>query len=734
MSGEEIFSRYCPLVQDFIYACGWQELRPVQAEAGRVLFDTEDNLILSSDTASGKTEAVFFPIITDMTESPANSVEALYIAPFKSLINDQFYRIETLLLDSGIPVHHWHGDVSQSHKKKLLEEPRGILQITPESLESMLINRASDIIRIFGGLKYIIIDEIHTLMSADRGNQVICQLDRLDRILGTSPRRIGLSATIGNIDDAKKWLAGNSKRAVQAPVFSGEKNQIKLALQHFYLQDETPESGKNPAETPENKIMIDAGDEYVYDCSRAKKSIIFSNSREETEYICATMHQICALRGDEDIFFIHHGNLSASIREEAEDRLKSDLPCVACATVTMELGIDIGQLERVIQLGSPAKVSSFLQRLGRSGRRGTPPEMFMVFREENPLPDTPLPQLIPWDLLRGIAVIQLYIDEKFIEPQYIKKLPVSLLFQQTLSVLASSGALLPKELAARVLSLSPFENVEKEDYRALLVHMIKKDYLSLCEDGTVVVGLTGEKLLKSFKFYAVFKDSEDYSVKCGSDEIGTISSPVPVGDRFALAGRVWEVEELDLPRKLIFVHNVPGKMEISWPGDYGEVHTKVLEKMFEVLCGDKEYPYLKPNAEKRLEAARRVAANAKIKENMLISLGGSTKCLFPWLGTRSFSTLVRILKKYSGELGIRGIEHNGCNYITFKSEKDCSELIAAISLIAQEDIDPISLVGKSEVPANEKYDTCVQPELLRKAFALDKLRTDEIHLRFPAFL
>lgn len=223
MSGEEIFSRYCPLVQDFIYACGWQELRPVQAEAGRVLFDTEDNLILSSDTASGKTEAVFFPIITDMTESPANSVEVLYIAPLKSLINDQFYRIETLLLDSGIPVHHWHGDVSQSHKKKLLEEPRGILQITPESLESMLINRASDIIRIFGGLKYIIIDEIHTLMSADRGNQVICQLDRLDRILGTSPRRIGLSATIGNIDNAKKWLAGNSKRAVQAPVFSGGK-------------------------------------------------------------------------------------------------------------------------------------------------------------------------------------------------------------------------------------------------------------------------------------------------------------------------------------------------------------------------------------------------------------------------------------------------------------------------------------------------------------------------------
>ena len=726
MTGEEIFSRYCPLVQDYIYANGWRELRPVQIAAGDVLFGTEDNLILSSDTASGKTEAAFFPIITDLTENPSSSVGVLYIAPLKSLINDQFQRLDALLFDSGLPVFHWHGDVAQSHKNKMLNDPKGVLQITPESLESMLINRGADIIRIFGGLRYVIIDEIHTLMSADRGNQVICQLDRLERIIGFSPRRIGLSATIGDMESAKRWLRGNSRRDVRAPVTSGGKSKIKLALQHFYIQDETTDSGENPAESPEKKVSVDAGYEYIYDCSRTQKSIIFSNSREETEYICATMHQLCALRGDNDIFFIHHGNLSASIREEAEDRLKSDLPCVACATVTMELGIDIGRLERVVQLGSPSKVSSFLQRLGRSGRRDAPPEMFMVFREENPLPDTPLPQLIPWDMLRGIAVIQLYIDEKFVEPQYVKKLPVSLLFQQTLSVLASSGALTPKSLAERVLSLSPFADVEKEDYRSLLVHMIKKDYLALCDDGTLIVGLAGEKLLKSFKFYAVFKDSEDYSVKSGSDEIGTISSPVPVGDRFALAGRVWEVEELDLARKLIFVHSVPGKMEISWPGDYGEVHTKVLLKMFEILCSDRDFPYLKDNARKRLAAARRVAENAKIKSDRLISLGGSTKCLFPWLGTRSFSTLVRILKKHSGELGIRSVEHNGCYYITFKSERDCADLSAQISSLLNDDIDTMSLVGKGELPISEKYDACVEPNLLRKAFAIDRLRTDEL--------
>ena len=167
-------------------------------------------------------------------------------------------------------------------------------------------------------------------------------------------------------------------------------------------------------------------------------------------------------------------------------------------------------------------------------------------------------------------------------------------------------------------------------------------------------------------------------------------------------------------------------MEISWPGDYGEVHTKVLLKMFEILCRDRDFPYLKENARKRLAAARRVAENAKIKSDRLISLGGSTKCLFPWLGTRSFSTLVRILKKHSGELGIRSVEHNGCYYITFKSERDCADLSAQISSLLNDDIDTMSLVGKGELPISEKYDACVEPNLLRKAFAIDRLRTDEL--------
>lgn len=731
MNANEIFYRFSPLVQEFIYASGWETLRPIQIAAAEVIFDSDDNLILCSDTASGKTEAVFFPILSQIEGTGTGGVEVLYIAPLKSLINDQFERIDTLLRDSGIPVFHWHGDVASSHKNRLIKNPAGVLQITPESLESMLMNRRSDLIRLFGGLKYVIIDEIHTLMGADRGNQILCQLDRLKEIIGYHPRRIGLSATIGDPEKARDWLAGSTGRYTQIPPAGSGKSRWRLALEHFYVEDPSQSRKTDPVSQSEEKTEIDAGYEYLYDCVKDKKSLVFSNSREETEYVTATLRQIAARRAEDDIFYIHHGNLSAAIREEAEQKLKEEKKCVACATVTLELGIDIGRIERIANMGAPNTVSSFLQRLGRSGRKTGIPEMFMIFREEKPQPDTPLPQLIPWELIRGIAVVQLYLEEKFIEPPSIKKMPMSLLFQQTLSILASSGENTPKQLAEKVLSLSPFSEVDKEDYRELMISMIRNEYIDMTEEKGLILGINGEKLTKSFKFYAVFKDDEDYSVKHESEEIGTISSPPPVGDRFALAGRVWEVEELDLERKLIYVHSVAGKMQVEWPGDYGEIHTKILEKMRRILQSTDEYPYLKPNAAERLAAARRVFANAGLREHILVSLGGNTRCLTPWLGTRSFRTLRKYLKKNASLFGIYGIEYEGCYYMTFKCDKSPEELLSMLRrIIPAEPIDTLELVGKSELPVFEKYDPCIPPELLRRAYAADKLRTDEMKLRF----
>ncbi len=746
MTDNEIFYRFSPFIQDFIYRNDWHDLRAVQLAAARVIFESDDNLLLTSSTASGKTEAAFFPILTEMCEVMPSSVGVLYIAPLKSLINDQFSRLDELLDLTGIPVFHWHGDVAQSHKQKLLREPRGILQITPESLESMLMNRSNDLVRLFGDLRYVVIDEIHTLTGTDRGNQIICQLVRLSRLIGHTPRRIGLSATVGDAALAARWLGGGTDRNTAVPEIVEGKAKWRLGMEHFFIQgDDFDQSSDfhvgSPVDTKEEtshgRVELDPGYEYIYDCAKDKKAIVFSNSREETEYVTATLRQIAKKRNEPDKFLIHHGNLSASIREEAEMKMKDDAEnCVACATVTMELGIDIGRLERIIQNDAPNSVSSFLQRLGRSGRRGEPPEMMMVFREENPLPNAPLPQLIPWGFLRAIAIVQLYIEEKFIEPPTVKTMPFSLAFQQTLSVLASSGELTPKRLAENILTLPPFEKIKKDDYRTLLLGMLENEFIEMTEEKGLIVGLRGERLINSFKFYAVFKDSEDYTVRCESDEIGTITTPPPVGDRFALAGRVWEVEELDIARKLIYVKAVEGKMEVSWPGDYGEIHTKILERMRRVLTEETIYPYLKPNAVHRLKVARALAKNTGMINNSLVHLGGYTWCLFPWLGTRSFRTLRKFITHNAHRFRISGLEFEGCYYMTFKMENtsDYALIRGLCDIAGREGIDRESLVGESEMPVFEKYDDFVPSELLRRQYAADRLRTDEIAIRLPEIL
>lgn len=738
MTADEIFRRFPPFIQEYIYRSGWQELREPQMQAAEVIFRTRDHLLLSSGTASGKTEAAFFPILTDLCEDPPrqSGVAVLYIAPLKSLINDQFARLDGLLGEAGIPVCHWHGDVSGAQKTKLLKNPQGILQITPESLESILMRRTGDLSRIFGALRYVVIDEIHTLIAGDRGNQIICQICRLERAIGFSPRRIGLSATVGDLNAAAFWLGGGSAVPVRAPVPSPTKLHWRIGMEHFYIQNRAQDqTASDTSVAPSShKASIDAGYEFLYDAVKNRKSLVFSNSREETEYTTATLRQIAAKRGDPDVFLIHHGNLSASLREDAELKMKDDdvARAVTCATVTMELGIDIGRLERVAQLGAPTTVSGFLQRLGRSGRRDTPPEMMLVFREESPLPNAPLPQLIPWELLRGIAIVDLYSKERFIEPPAHRHMPFSLAYHQTLSILASSGELAPKELANRVLSLPPFRDISREDYRTLLISMLENQDLEQLVDGGIIVGLRGERIISSYKFFAVFKDSEDYTVRCKSEEIGTITNPPPIGDRFALAGKVWEVVDLDMQRRLVYVVGVQGKMEVSWPGDGGEIHTRLLERMRDILFGDEMYPYLLPNAKNRLETARRVVKATEMSRSMLVPLGGSSWALFPWLGTKAFRLLKRYLRYHAKSLEISDIQSEGCLYLTFRGKGDLRNTFLPWirENLSHEPLDPLKLIPDTEVPMFDKFDAYIPAELLRKEYAADKLSKEDMARRF----
>lgn len=743
MSEINVFDRYAPFIKEYIYTSGWQSLRAVQNAAGNAIFNTEQNVLLTASTASGKTEAAFFPILTLLEEDPSATVGVLYIAPLKALINDQFGRLNELCEWEGIPVHRWHGDVGQSHKRRLLKKPSGILQITPESLESLMINKHMEIPSLFGDLRFVVIDEIHSLLRADRGLQTFCLIERMSKLAGCDPRRIGLSATIGNPEAAGKFLAAGSGRGTVIPKFDGGKEIWRLSMEHFYNTFPQADEGKDIL-SPISKIEAptdvapknaDPGTGYIFEHTRGKKCLVFTNSREECESVCQNLRQYCEIKREPDRFLIHHGNLSASYRESAEEDMKDDDSLLSiCATATLELGIDIGKLERAFQIDAPFTVSGFLQRIGRTGRRGNPSEMWFVMREEHTEARAMLPDSIPWYLIQGIALIQLYIEERFVEPPRVDRLPYSLLYHQTMSTLASGGEMTAAELASRVLPLSSFHRITQDDYRVLLKHMLETDHINKTENNGLILGLAGERIVNNYKFYAVFQENIEYTVRSNSEQLGTIAKPPPAGEKIAIAGRVWRVDEVDHKRKEVYCTLVKGNIPAYFGDAPGDIHTRILERMFNVLSEDADYPYLMRHAVARLADARETFAKSFMYEKPLVNLGGKMWALFPWLGSYSFLALERFLKRRCAKrLGLRALNSVRPYYIQFTMKASEEEFYRIMLEEAQKEFDPLELVYDKEVPIFEKYDEFVPPELVRKGFALGVLDVAEMKERIKSW-
>ncbi|MDY6286993.1 MAG: DEAD/DEAH box helicase [Lachnospiraceae bacterium] len=786
----DIFTRFAPFIQDFIYRNNWQSLRAIQAAAADAIFNTDDNLLLCASTASGKTEAAFFPILTLLYEDPPASVGALYIGPLKALINDQFSRLNDLCEEAEIPVWHWHGDVAQSHKRKLLKHPSGILQITPESLEALMLRRHAEIGRLFGDLRFVVIDEVHSLMRGDRGGQTLCLLERLSRTAGCHPRRIGLSATIGDLEATGRFLSSGTGRGTVIPRVEGPRETWHLSMEHFYTtgpQAADPErqtaagkqqaaaekdmqegvfedayvlntvspissaqvrsstaqtqsspnqaqAGSIPADIPlprlapatdQAPLAADPGIGYIFEHTRGKKCLVFCNSREEAEAVTTTLRQYCEAKHEPDRFLIHHGNLSSSLRLSAEDAMKDDSQCLTTVTTsTLELGIDIGRLERAFQIDAPFTVSSFLQRMGRTGRRGQPPEMWFVMREDPPEPRAMLPENIPWKLLQGIGLVQVYLEERWVEPPRLDRMPYSLLYHQTMSMLMAGGEMTPAELASRVLSLSVFYRISQDDYRILLRHLISIDHIQVTERGGLIVGLAGERITNSFRFYAVFQENEEFTVRADSEELGTIVAPPPVGEKIAIAGHVWVVEEIDRDRHTVYCEMVKGNVPAYFGDCPGDINTHILERMRKVLAEDSTYPYLMRNATARLDTARLMARHAGVTEEPLIPMGGNTWALFPWLGTYAFLALERFLRLICGpRLGIKNMDSARPYYLQFTMRTTRSEFYEIVSHAAEQPLNPMDLLYPKEEPYFDKYDEFVPVELLRKGFALSVLDT-----------
>ena len=728
------FDRYAPFVQEYIYQNHWENLRSIQVAAADAIFNTDENVLLTASTASGKTEAAFFPIITLFSEDMPSSVGCIYIGPLKALINDQFSRLNDLCAEADIPVWHWHGDVAQSHKAKLMRHPSGILQITPESLEALLLHKHAAIAKLFGDLRFVVIDEVHSLLRGDRGGQTLCLIERLSRIAGVNPRRIGLSATIGDPEGTGEFLSLGTGRKTIIPKIDAKGSKWRLSMEHFYVKDaQAAEDKQIPGALPvlEEKTddapaNADPGIGYIFEHTRGKKCLVFVNSREECEMVTTTLRHYCELNHEPDRFLVHHGNLSASYRETAEGIMKDDSQYMTTVTTaTLELGIDIGRLERAFQIDAPWTVSSFLQRMGRTGRRELPPEMWFVIREDEPEVRAMLPTTIPWKLLQGIALVQLYLEERWVEPPRLDRLPFSLLYHQTMSTLASCGELSPRALADRVLRLHYFHRITQEDYRVLLRHLIATDHIQQTEQGGLIVGLAGERVINSFKFYGVFQESEEYTVRSESQELGTVVSPPPVGEKLAIAGHVWQVLDVDHKRRLIYCQQVKGSVPAYFGQCPGDLHTKILTRMRRVLQEDRQYPYLMKNAVARLEQARFTAAHSGAAEKTLINLGGNMWCLLPWVGTYTFLTMERFLKiKCADRLGLRNLDSARPFFIQFTMKADEDAFFRVLAEEIRKPIDPMELVYPKELPLFDKYDEYLPEELVKKGFAFGVLDVD----------
>ncbi len=721
----DVFNRLAPFIQNYIYENKWEELRGIQVAACEVIFDTDDNLLLSSGTASGKTEAAFLPVLTELYNKPSASVGVMYISPLKALINDQFKRLEQLLLDSNIPVTKWHGDASQTQKNKLVKRPEGLLQITPESLESLLTNKRSACLSLFSDLRYVIIDEVHQFMRDVRGLQLLCVLERLRQLTGINPRRIGLSATLGDVSLAQNWLNTGTRRQCAAPIIDEGRKKVRLHIERFVNYAENRDL--NERDGSGNVVYVNDGNigdrehfEYLFKHTLDKKTIIFTNSREETEFIIANLREIALKNKAPDVYRVHHGNVSALLRENTEDEMKSaDEKIVTGATVTLELGIDIGSLDQAVQVGAPLNVSSFAQRLGRCGRRGQIPQLLFTFVESIRINSDDVLGPINWDFIRTIGIIELYLREHWIEPIPPQNHAYNLLYHQTMSVLKSNGELSAAKLADTVGSLGCFKYISQEDYKKLLSFMLYSEQIEKTENGGLIIGRLGEKEVNSHKFLTVFLSTEYLLVKDENRTIGTVDKVYPVGVRFSLAGITWETVDVNEKSKVIFVKRVPGISVVDWNVDFtAELHTILVRKVRSILKENDSYQYLSLRCQERLSEIKYIARNSGILDNLVTPLSDRKFAVFPWVGTRQIITLNYALRQRKIKSKLPWIT---CVYLEVIFDGTKEELESIIQDILNSNLNLYTLPLPDDVEILGKYNEFVPKDLLRKQFIEDYL-------------
>lgn len=700
------YYKLAPYIQDYIYSNKWSDLTDIQKKAIPEILESDNNVLLASQTASGKTEAAFFPILTDLHNNPSKTISVIYISPLIALINDQFERLFDLLDLQNIPLVRWHGQSLVSPKKKIVENPEGIIQITPESLEALLMREGRNINYLFSDLRYVVIDEIHSFMNNERGLQVMSLISRIEHLINRGVRHIGLSATLASYDQAAAFLSLSNKKKCSICVGEEKPTALKLSIQEYnYYNRNEKDTGVLGLEQPILKK--------IYNLAKGKKSIVFANSRKDVESITAGLKDIVKERSDDLAVYAHHGSLSRVQRNEAEEALKTkDRVCVG-ATITLELGIDIGELDLIIQQGEALSVSSFVQRLGRSGRKGQERVMAFVLKKRSNLFNR-FPLFFPIDLIKTIAIVELYIKEQWIEPIHTLKHCYFLLLHQTLSTIKSLGALAPSTLARRVLSINIFKAISTEEFKTLLQKMIDDELLEIMEDGSINLGEKGESITNYYDFYSVFIATKEMNVKFQDKVIGTIGKDVKEGDRIVLSSLRWKVVDIDIDKLEVRVVEDGVGGEAKWDSDYYiNCDIKILKKMKSILSSSQKFPYLNKTALNYLEQSRLRFKSLNLDTAIIIKSEKNVYSLFTWFGSRELRALSLALESEGYNTSI---DNDLCLNIE-KPNIDCRVLLNSLEKISKDKSNPLKLkLPKSLVYNKFKNDKYLSYELAKKQY------------------
>ncbi len=724
-------------IRRFIWAEGWESLRDAQEAAIPLIVQADRDVIIAAATASGKTEAAFLPALTHLLHTDPPGL-ITYISPLKALINDQFGRLDRLCENLDVPVWPWHGDISSSTKTRFLAKRQGVLLITPESLEALLCTRGTAVGSAFERLAFFVVDELHAFMGSERGKQLQALLHRIEHAIGRQVPRIGLSATLGDMGLAAEFLRPGRGADVAQVVSTSSGGGLKVLVKGYeeaLVLRAAPTANPNEPDTRDDPAPPDTGEPttfatpaaisvHLFNSLRGTNNLVFPNSRREVERYSHLLRKHCEQHQVPNEFWPHHGNLSKELRAETEAALKqNEHPATAICTNTLELGIDIGAVKSVAQIGPPPSVASLRQRLGRSGRRKGEPAILRGYCVENELGGkSSLADELRLDTAKMTAMILLLLEGWF-EPPRAHGAHLSTLVQQVLSHVAQCGG----ATIGHVYSMycepdSPFTGLTKDDFISLVRHLGLKDLLMQDSSGVLLHGRVGERFVNHYTFYAAFAADEEFRIVCGGKTLGTlpVSQMLSIGQRILFAGKTWRVEDIDDQRKTILVVRSKGGVPPLFAGGIGRTHTRVHQRMRQLLESMEIPPFLDKTALRFLTEGRASYAARDLARSFLVDQGREV-VLLTWLGDAANEALACLLQR----CGL-AVSPAGPGIEIQKGQSTTESIVDALIDACQDEPPPLDLLlADVKNLQREKWDWALPDALLRAAYASQYLDMEE---------